>query len=166
MPSSAVLEPVRPLHHLPRRDATATGVLRALGTGPMPVVAEASVVASTRLAADETAPASAAPAPAESVRSLRLRDLTTGGAAAAGSWTLAAHLGLLGTATGTFVVSVVSAILVALAADSLTGLRRMLLNTVRRARQAGVHRTRGPRSAGGGGASRDAREGAVPLLPR
>ena len=55
------------------------GALADVGAelGEMPVVAEASVVASTRLAADETAPASAAPAPAESVRSLRLRDLTT-----------------------------------------------------------------------------------------
>lgn len=143
MQSSAVLEPVRPLRHLPRRDATATGVLRALGTGPMPAVTEAATTRS-RPATDEAPPAPA-PAPAESVRSLRLRDLTTGGAAAAGSWTLAAHLGLLGTATGTFVVSVVSAILVALAADSLTGLRRMLLTTVRRARRNRVHRTRGTR---------------------
>lgn len=84
-----------------------------------------------------SAGSTAAPAPA--VRSLRLRDVAAGGAAATGSWTLASHLGLLGTPTGTFVVSVLSTVLVALASDSLTGTRRMLLQAVRRARQSRRH---------------------------
>lgn len=136
MESTAVLTPARPaggaaLRHVPRRSATATSVLRAVGTGSIPVLSGADAAGSTRV-----------PASGHGVRALRLRDLAGSGAAAAGSWTIAAHLGLLGTAAGTFMVSVVSAILVALTADSLTGLRRMLLRSVSRLRQNRRHRRR------------------------
>lgn len=127
MPSAALLDvpAARPVHHLPRRDETATSVLRALGTGPVPVVG-----------AEGASPRTDGPsATTPQVRSLRLRDVATGGAAAAGSWTIAAHLGVLGTAGGTFLVSAVSTVLVALASDSLGGARALLLRLVRRARQ-------------------------------
>lgn len=149
MPQTAVLDAVRPVHHLPRRPGTATSVLRALGTGPMPVVAaEGSTDATptTRPTAASARTRDVAPA----VRTLRVRDIAAGGGAAAASWSLAAHLGLLGTATGTFVVSVVSAVLMALAVDSLVGVRRLLLRWVRSARAARRHRSR----AGRGGVAR------------
>lgn len=138
MPSTAVLElpaaapahvqdhvhaHVRVQRHRPRREQTATSVLRAIGTGPIPQII-------------------APPTTAAAVRSLRMRDIAAGGAAATGSWTLASHLGLLGTATGTFIASVASTILVAIAADSLAGTRIVLLRTLRRWRQAHRHHTR------------------------
>lgn len=195
MPSTAVLElpaaapahvqdhvhaHVRVQRHRPRREQTATSVLRAIGTGPIPqIIAPPSTTATgaamtgaaerssagaatgarrttrtgtgtgattapgtgtgtgTGTSADDVAPTTAA-----AVRSLRMRDIAAGGAAATGSWTLASHLGLLGTATGTFIASVASTILVAIAADSLAGTRIVLLRTLRRWRQAHRHHTR------------------------
>lgn len=143
MPSTAALAPPRstlPVRHQPRRGPSATGVLRAIGTGLVPVVMEVDGDRDRKSPGSEGS-ADSAQSPA-TVRSLRLRDITTGGAAAAGSWTLAAHLGVLGTAGGTFIVSALSTVLMALATDSLTGGRRVLLRTVQRARQARVHRPR------------------------
>lgn len=147
MPSTPVLElpSVRPQRHHPRREQTATTMLRAIGTGPLPALPglDVSAPASERTARERTAlaPTESHAAPAPSVRSLRLRDVAAGGAAATGSWTLAAHLGLLGTATGTFIVSVLSTVLVALATDSLATVRAMLLRAVRTRREASL-RTR------------------------
>ncbi|GAB2535948.1 hypothetical protein [Brachybacterium huguangmaarense] len=153
MPSTAALPLVRPVHHGPRRESTATSVLRALSTGSMPVVrpeVAARVAAgddvplgATRSGAARTGSSAAPEAPdGPGLRSLRLRDLATGGGAATAAWTLAAHLGLLGTAFGTFVVSIGSAILMALAADSLTGARRMLQRWMRSLRERRVHSSR------------------------
>lgn len=148
MPQTAVLDAVRPVHHTPRRPRTATSVLRALGTGPLPVVAAEGSTDAT----PTTRPTSASPSAgdrdvAPAVRTLRVRDIAAGGGAAAASWSLAAHLGLLGTATGTFIVSVVSAVLMALAVDSVVGVRRLLLRWLRSARAARRHRSRAGRGA-------------------
>lgn len=120
-------------------------MLRALGTGPPPVVAaEGSTDAKpTRPTAASARARDVAPA----VRTPRVRDIAAGGGAAAASWSLAAHLGLLGTATGTFIVSVVSAVLMALAVDSLVGVRRPLPRWVRSTRAARRHRSRAGRGA-------------------
>lgn len=145
----------RGLRHAPRRVSTATAVLRAIPTGQMPALplssharddhrglpapAPSAVVAS-RAASHErehdVSETRTADAPREGVRGLRIRDLAASGGAAAITWTIALHLGLLGTALGTFVVSVGSAVLMAVVADSFTGARRMLLRWVRKARWA------------------------------
>lgn len=158
MPSTAVLElPAAPpnrahagLHvqrHRPRRQQTATSVLRAIGTGPIPqIVAPAGQETRGSAARPEgvttATPSGGDQSAAAAVRSLRMRDIAAGGAAATGSWTIASHLGLLGTATGTFIASVASTVLVAIAADSLAGTRVMLLRTLRRWRQVHRHRPR------------------------
>lgn len=150
MSQNAVLALPRPIHHAPRREGTATSVLRAIGTGPVPVVGFPGGSTRTATTADrprvgdlEGRDATASRgASGPGVGALRLRDIAAGGAAAAGSWSLAAHLGVLGTATGTFIASVVSAVLLAIAADSLTGVRRLLLRAVRALRGSRRHRSR------------------------
>lgn len=117
-----VRDDVRPLRHRPRRERTATAALRAL---PL----EAPDAPATGQ------PGRAARAAAPGLRGLTVRDLAAGGGGATLSWTLAAHLGLLGTAAGTFMISVLSAIAVAVAGDSLRGLRQMALRCVRSAQE-------------------------------
>lgn len=132
----------RPVRHLPRRSASATGVLRALDP------ASAEGPHGSEGATDASGSTAAVRSPR--TPSLRVRDLLTGGVAASGSFALAAHLGLLGTAGGTFVTSVASAVIVALSSDSLSGLRRGLLHLLRR--RPGAARSRTARSRGGDGA--------------
>lgn len=148
----------RPLRHLPRRPGTATSVLRAITTsGSHRLEAEGSAEGSREGGgATPTGPAAGSEkgTGGTGLRGLTLRDLAAGGGGATLSWTLAAHLGLLGTATGTFLISVISAVAVAVAGDSLRGLRQMALRAVRSARERRVHRIRAARSRTGAGRTR------------
>lgn len=120
---------------VPRRDGTDPESGAGAGTGVRRRGGPGQPADAGRLSSMGTAPA---------VRTLRLREVAAGGGAAAASWSLAAHLGLLGTATGTFLVSVVSAALMALAVDSLVGARRLLLRWVRSTSATRRHRSRVP----------------------
>ncbi|MDO5634913.1 MAG: hypothetical protein Q4G34_08615 [Micrococcus sp.] len=124
----------RPQHHLPRRPATATSVLRAIGTGPQQTHAS--------LADTPPAPSTAAaePVPAPAMRGLRFRDLAAGTGAATGAWVLVSQLGLIGTAGGTALISLVSAVGMAFASDSLAGARAVWGKRRERARHASRRR--------------------------
>ncbi|MCL6422998.1 hypothetical protein Bequi_06275 [Brachybacterium sp. JHP9] len=175
-PLAAIPTGRAPARHRARRAVTATTALRAMDTqalelrrvhasgsspaAPLSGSAGTSGSASrggtavppgaAALPGAAAPPAATSPGPAgPSVRALRMRDLLSGGSAATGAWVLAAHLGVLGTATGTFVVSVVSAVGVAIAADSVTGLRRVLSRGVRRAQVRRRHHSRGAASPQG-----------------
>ncbi|PWH07668.1 hypothetical protein DEO23_03330 [Brachybacterium endophyticum] len=144
--------------HLPRRTVTATTTLRAIDSralelGPQREDAataqdsgQGSARGSTQGSVRSPRPSRAEDSERRAVRSLSPRELVTGAGTTAGAWTLASHLGLLGTATGTFLISLVSTLGVALVADSLTGARRALLRLVRRLRERRAHRQRSSRS--------------------
>lgn len=151
--SPSAAQSAAPARHRPRRTATATSRLRAIDTraldlGPQTVAEDPS----SRPGTDVARRPERAARTEHAVRSLSLRELVTGAGTAAGAWTLAAHLGLLGTAGGVFLISLVSTTGVALVADSLTGARRMLVRVVGGARRRRAHRRRIERAA-----SRDGR---------
>jgi hypothetical protein len=153
------------MRHLPRRTITATSTLRAIdtraldlgpqrisitGAGPSEDLGPAAGSARPGGGSRRTDEGQGAGEERRAVRSLSARELVTGAGTAAGAWTLAGHLGLLGTAGGTFMISLVSTIGVALVADSLTGARRMLVRLVRGLRERRAHALRTSRSAGAG----------------
>lgn len=119
----------RPLRHRPRRESTATTMLRSIddpeGGASRP-------------------PGSMDPAAAPRWQSsqLRLRDLAATGGAATLAWLLIAHLHLLGTATGTFLVSVVSAISLAVTRDMLDGAHQRVSRAAKAANPAPRRRPR------------------------
>lgn len=174
-PDTAAAQSAARARHRPRRTRTATSRLRAIDTraldlGPQIFAQGGEAISSPtpgtaletaardertgRAEPAERAGANRAQRSEHAVRSLSLRELVTGAGTAAGAWTLAAHLGLLGTAGGVFLISLVSTTGVALVADSLTGARRMLVRLVRGARQRRAHRRRIERSSGPSGSSR------------
>ncbi|MFE5776526.1 hypothetical protein [Brachybacterium sp. NPDC056505] len=140
-------QPAVPARHRPRRTATATSRLRAIDTraldlGSQMQGGDSSAGPGSDVARRPERAADRSERTEHAVRSLSLRELVTGAGTAAGAWTLAAHLGLLGTAGGVFLISLVSTTGVALVADSLTGARRMLVRVVGGARRRRAHRRR------------------------
>lgn len=172
-PATAAPATAARARHLPRRTRTATSRLRAIDTRALALGPQmfdrsneggSGAAPGTALAISERAEGRSAPSgrfeqadadhsrrSEHAVRSLSLRELVTGAGTAAGAWTLAAHLGLLGTAGGVFLISLVSTTGVALVADSLTGARRMLMRLLGGARQRRTHRRRIERMSAPGG---------------